>query len=161
MFNVLAVCAPCDSCGIVSWSYWNVFSVFILRRLLVIWVIRSETSSCYIVKCRPASVPDFHNLSAQFQSTLLRDIHLGTVETSRRGTHRAVVCATFRGTFHLLLRDDDFVRVVVINCLCVTVVMHGCKTVSRGVLVDVAVPWYKNNYQRRYFLCFHLTGHHI
>lgn len=163
MFNVLAVYASCDSCGIVSWSYWNVFNVFILRRLLVIRVIISEMSSCYIVKWRPASAPDFHNLSAQFQSTFLRGFHLGTVETSRRGTHHAVVCATFRGTFHFLLRDeDDFVRVVVINRLCVTTVMHGGKTVSRGVLVDVAVPWYvQRQLSASVFLCFHLIGHHI
>jgi len=43
---------------------------------------------------------------------------------------------------HLLLRDvDGFVRVVVTNCPCITIVRHGGKTVPRGVLVDVAFAW--------------------
>ena len=64
------------------------------------------------------------------------------------------MCATFRSTVHLLLRVVGyFVRVLVAKC------MNGGETVSRGVLVDVAVPWYKDNYQSRYFLNLHLIGH--
>ena len=63
-----------------------------------------------------------------------------TVETIRRGTHRAAVCATFRCTIHLLLWDVGyFVRVVVTNCLCVCIVIQGGKAVSR-VLLDMAFP---------------------
>ena len=44
---------------------------------------------------------------------------------------------------------------------CITEMLHGGKTVSRGVLVDMAIPCYKENYLRRYFLYLHLSGHHL
>ena len=51
------------------------------------------------------------------------------------------MCAAFRSTVHLLLRVVDYiVCVFVAKCICITEVMLGGKTVSRGVLVDVAVP---------------------
>jgi hypothetical protein len=72
------------------------------------------------------------------------------------------VCAAFRSNVHLLLWGVDyFVRAVVTVCLCITVEMHGVKTVSRGVLVDVVVPSHKDNYQRWCFLYFHLISHHL
>ena len=42
---------------------------------------------------------------------------------------------------------DSFVRVFVAKCIYITKVVHGGESVPRGVLVDVAVPWYKDNYQ--------------
>jgi len=92
----------------------------------------------------------------------MRDFHVGTSLKSRRGTHRAVVCAAFRNSVHLLVWSVDyFVRVVVTKCICITEMLHGVKTVSGGVLEDVAVPLSKDNYQRRYFfLPLHLIGHH-